>query len=203
MNIYKTVIKALASLGKDTINELGKTFVENYSYCQYMSYEDMREAMSYILEYFPHENIIEYDQSYVLFGQPYWKSVLKERSNHEIYIDEDSYNKNNSTVINHYNSTYDDCQECSCICENVPIFFIDVFYDFCLNSEVVKNFFRNGENRMDDKEITQKSNNLKTIAKNLVVNSDEYKKIIDNLYDVGLEEERIYNIFYEILKNIK
>ena len=43
---------------------------------------------------------------------------------------------------------------------------------------------------------------LRTIAENLVNNISKYEEIIDNLVDIGVKDEQIYNIFYEILKDI-
>lgn len=205
MDIYETVIKALASLGKETINELWEAFVKNYSDCQYISYENMLNVVNYIKKYLPDLFTEEDEKYYKIFGQIYFKAEMKRWSNSSIYINDKIYNKNNFTTVNCRNTEcLYDCENCNTYCEAVPLFFIDIFYDFCLNSEVVKNFLRTeGENKMENKEIIQKSDNLRTIAENLVINSDEYKKIIDNLYDVGLEEEKIFNIFYEILKNIK
>lgn len=44
--------------------------------------------------------------------------------------------------------------------------------------------------------------NLRTIAEKLVDNFSKYEEIIDKLYDLGVSDEKIYNIFYEILKDI-
>lgn len=44
--------------------------------------------------------------------------------------------------------------------------------------------------------------NLRTIAEKLVDNFSEYEEIIYKLRDVGVSDEKIYNIFYEILKDI-
>lgn len=44
--------------------------------------------------------------------------------------------------------------------------------------------------------------NLRTIAENLVDNFYKYEEIISNLRDIGVKDEKIYNIFHEILKNI-
>lgn len=44
--------------------------------------------------------------------------------------------------------------------------------------------------------------NLRIIAENLVNNISKYEEIIDNLVDIGVKDEKIYNIFHEILKNI-
>ena len=44
--------------------------------------------------------------------------------------------------------------------------------------------------------------NLRTIAENLVDYFYKYEEIISNLRDIGVKDEKIYNIFYEILKDI-
>ena len=45
--------------------------------------------------------------------------------------------------------------------------------------------------------------NLRTIAEKLIDNFNKYEEIINNLYDIGVEDEKIYNILYEILKDIR
>lgn len=213
MDIYETVIKALASLGKETINELGEAFVKNYSDCQYISYENMLNVVNYIKKYLPDLFTEEDEKYYKIFGQIYFKVEMERWSNSNIYIQDEAYNENNFTTANCSNTEcLYDCENCNIFCEAVPIFFIDIFYDFCLNSEVVKNFLRTerenimeieGENIMKDKEFTQKSNDLRKIAKNFVENHNEYRQIIANLYNLHLKDEIIINVIYEILKNIK
>ena len=205
MNIYEATIKTLASSEKDTINNLGKIFIKNYNYCKYISYENMLSVVNYIKEYLPDLFTEEDEKYYKIFGQIYFKVEMKRWSNSSIYIDNKIYNPDNFTTVNCRNTECPyACDDCCTFCENVPIFFIDVFYDFCLSNEILKNFSRaERENKIENEKITQKSNDLRIIAENLVNNFDEYKEIIDNLYNIGLEDERIYNIFYEILKNIK
>lgn len=204
MNIYEKIVKMLASLGKDVINNLGETFCKNYDQCQYISYENMLNVINSIKKYLPSLFAEENENYFKIFGQTYFKAEMQQWSNGSIFINDEFYNKDNFVTVNcRYTECPNDCENCNTFCEKVPIFFIDVFYDFCLNSEIVKNSLEMEKNKMENTEVPSKPYDLKTIAKNLVINSDEYKKIIDNLYDVGLEEEKIFDIFYEILKNIK
>ena len=63
------------------------------------------------------------------------------------------------------------------------------------SDEEVKTF-----NKEEKKE--ENMDNLRIIAENLVNNISKYEEIIDNLVDIGVKDEKIYNIFYEILKDI-
>ena len=63
------------------------------------------------------------------------------------------------------------------------------------SDEEVKTF-----NKEEKKE--ENMDNLRIIAENLVNNISKYEEIIDNLIDIGVKDEKIYNIFYEILKDI-
>ena len=58
------------------------------------------------------------------------------------------------------------------------------------------------ENKENEEIKEENMDNLRTIAKKLVDNFNEYEEIIDKLMDVGVSDEKIYNIFYEILKDI-
>ena len=61
---------------------------------------------------------------------------------------------------------------------------------------------QNGIIKENKERKEENMDNLRTIAKNLVDNFYKYEEIISNLRDIGVKDERIYNIFYEILKNI-
>lgn len=94
----------------------------------------------------------------------------------------------------------------SVICVAMLIFFfIEEFYDYCLEQTFVKVLIKEMNNK-EIKKIEEKEeenmDNLRTIAEKLVDNFDEYEEIIYKLRDVGVSDEKIYNIFYEILKDI-
>lgn len=58
------------------------------------------------------------------------------------------------------------------------------------------------ENKEKEERKEENMDNLRIIAENLVNNISKYEEIIDNLVDIGVKDEKIYNIFYEILKDI-
>ena len=66
-----------------------------------------------------------------------------------------------------------------------------------------KNFDKEVKGNKEKEERKEENmDNLRTIAEKLVDNFDEYEEIIYKLRDVGVSDEKIYNIFYEILKDI-
>ena len=117
--------------------------------------------------------------------------------------------KKSLSILNIAKCDYCCREECNdCCYEN--IFFIDEFYNYCLNQEFIKNLIKESKNF--DKEVKgnkekeerkeENMDNLRTIAEKLVDNFDKYEEIINNLVDIGVSDEKIYNIFYEILKDI-
>lgn len=58
------------------------------------------------------------------------------------------------------------------------------------------------ENNRNKEKKENNMDNLRTIAENLVDYFYKYEEIISNLRDIGVKDEKIYNIFYEIFKNI-
>lgn len=58
------------------------------------------------------------------------------------------------------------------------------------------------ENNRNKEKKEKNMDNLRTIAEKLVDNFSEYEEIIYKLSDLGVSDEKIYNIFYEILKDI-
>lgn len=58
------------------------------------------------------------------------------------------------------------------------------------------------ENNKNKEKKENNMDNLRTIAEKLVDNFSEYEEIIYKLSDLGVSDEKIYNIFYEILKDI-
>ena len=79
-----------------------------------------------------------------------------------------------------------------------------------MNQEFIKNLIKESknfdkevkENKEKEERKEENMNNLRIIAENLVNNINKYEEIIDNLVDIGIKDEKIYNIFHEILKNI-
>ena len=86
------------------------------------------------------------------------------------------------------------------MCCYISVFFIEDFYIYCLEQNFIKVLIKESKN--PNGKIKENMDNLRTIAKNLVDNFYKYEEIISNLCDIGVKDERIYNIFYEILKNI-
>lgn len=82
-----------------------------------------------------------------------------------------------------------------------------------MNQEFIKNLIKESknfdkevkevkENKEKEERKEENMDNLRIIAENLVNNISKYEEIIDNLVDIGVKDEKIYNIFHEILKNI-
>ena len=93
------------------------------------------------------------------------------------------------------------------MCCYISVFFIEDFYIYCLEQNFIKVLIKesknpNGKIKENKERKEENMDNLRTIAKNLVDNFYKYEEIISNLRDIGVKDERIYNIFYEILKNI-
>lgn len=93
------------------------------------------------------------------------------------------------------------------MCCYISVFFIEDFYTYCLEQNFIKVLIqesKNSDGKIKENKERKEGNmdNLRTIAENLVNNISKYEEIIDNLIDIGVKDEKIYNIFYEILKNI-
>ena len=123
--------------------------------------------------------------------------------------DSDSFDEESLSILN-ITECYS-CEECethNCCYEN--IFFIEEFYNYCLNQEFIEILIKESKNsdekvkkNKENEEIKEENmDNLRIIAENLVNNISKYEEIIDNLVDIGVKDEKIYNIFYEILKDI-
>ena len=213
MNKYEEVIKVLSQADRKTLEMIAKGFFKVYDYGYFLKYEDSKEVLCNLTEYFP-KKCIETNKDktvYKIFRSIIRTNYLKEKQHYLIKWDKDSdsFDEESLSILN-ITECYS-CEECethNCCYEN--IFFIEEFYNYCLNQEFIKILIQESKNS-DEKVKKNKENeeikennmdNLRIIAENLVNNISKYEEIIDNLVDIGVKDEKIYNIFYEILKDI-
>lgn len=219
MNKYEEVIKVLSQIDRETLERLGEGFLNTYDYGYFLKYEDSKEVLDDLIVYFSHQGtcvqkVSEENGIYVIFGDIIETSHLKEEQYCLVKWNKntDNFDKKSLSILNIAKRGYCFHEECNdCCYEN--IFFIDEFYNYCLSQEFIKNLIKESKN--SDKEVKEvkennrnkekKENNmdnLRKIAEKLVDKFSEYEEIIDKLYDLGVSDEKIYNIFYEILKDI-
>lgn len=216
MNKYETVIKVLSQVDRETLERLGTGFLNIYDYGYFLKYEDSKEILHNFIKYFPHTDVrvvkaTVNDSTFLIFGDIIETSHLKEEQYCLVRWNKnaDNFDKKSLSILNIAKCDYCCREECNdCCYEN--IFFIDEFYNYCLNQEFIKNLIKESKNF--DKEVKgnkekeerkeENMDNLRTIAEKLVDNFDKYEGIINNLVDIGVSDEKIYNIFYEILKDI-
>lgn len=213
MTKYETVIKVLSQVGRKTLEMMGKGFARTYCYAHYLGYSDIREVLYDLQTYFHCENIsienVSKDNAtYIIFGNVCEEIELERNSYSDIEWNnenEENFNKNTLSIFNRLECCH--CNDCYFCCYR-SIFFIEEFYDFCLKQTFVKVLIEEMNNKevekIEEKGERKEKNmdNLRTIAEKLVDNFDEYEEIIYKLRDVGVSDEKIYNIFYEILKDI-
>lgn len=215
MNKYEEVIKALSQVDRETLERLGAGFLIAYDYGYFLKYEDSREILHNFIKYFPHTDVrlvkaTVNDSTFLVFGDIIETSHLKEKQYCLVKWNKnaDNFDKKNLSVLNIAKCDYCFHEECNDCYEN--IFFIEEFYNYCLNQEFIKNLIKESknfdkevkENKEKEERKEENMDNLRTIAENLVNNISKYEEIIDNLVDIGVKDEKIYNIFYEILKDI-
>ena len=216
MNKYETVIKVLSQVDRETLERLVAGFLNIYDYGYFLKYEDSREILHNFIKYFPHTDVrlvkaTVNDSTFSIFGDIIETSHLKEEQYRLVKWNKnvDNFDKKSLSILNIAKCDYCCREECDdCCYEN--IFFIDEFYDYCLNQEFIKNLIKElknsdekvKENKEKEERKEENMDNLRTIAENLVDNFYKYEEIISNLRDIGVKDEKIYNIFYEILKNI-
>ena len=216
MNKYEEVIKALSQVDRETLERLGAGFLNIYDYGYFLKYEDSKEVLHNFIKYFPHTDVrlvkaTVNDSTFSIFGDIIETSHLKEEQHCLVKWNKnaDNFDKKSLSVLNIAKCDYCFHEECNnCCYEN--IFFIEEFYNCCLNQEFIKNLIKESknsdekvkENKEKEERKEENMDNLRTIAKKLVDNFNEYEEIIDKLMDVGVSDEKIYNIFYEILKDI-
>lgn len=216
MNKYEEVIKALSQVDRETLERLGAGFLSVYDYGYFLKYEDSKEILHNFIKYFSHTDVrlvkaTANDSTFLVFGDIIETSHLKEEQYRLVKWNKnaDNFDKKSLSVLNIAKCDYCCREECNdCCYEN--IFFIDEFYNCCLNQEFIKNLIKESknfdkevkENKEKEERKEENMDNLRTIAENLVNNISKYEEIIDNLVDIGVKDEKIYNIFYEILKDI-
>ena len=216
MNKYEEVIKVLSQVDRETLERLVAGFLNIYDYGYFLKYEDSREVLRNFIKYFPHTDVrlvkaTVNDSTFSVFGDIIETSHLKEEQYCLVRWNKnaDNFDKKSLSVLNIAKCDYCCREECNdCCYEN--IFFIEEFYNCCLNQEFIKNLIKELKNsdekvKENNKNKEKKENNmdnLRTIAEKLVDNFSEYEEIIYKLRDVGVSDEKIYNIFYEILKDI-
>ena len=216
MNKYEEVIKVLSQVDRETLERLVAGFLNIYDYGYFLKYEDSKEVLHNFIKYFPHTDVrlvkaTVNDSTFSIFGDIIETSHLKEEQYCLVKWNKnvDNFDKNSLSVLNIAKCDYCCREECDdCCYEN--IFFIDEFYNCCLNQEFIKNLIKESknfdkevkENKEKEERKEENMDNLRTIAENLVDNFYKYEEIISNLRDIGVKDEKIYNIFYEILKDI-
>lgn len=216
MNKYEEVIKALSQVDRETLERLGAGFLNIYDYGYFLKYEDSKEILHNFIKYFPHTDVrlvkaTVNGSTFSIFGDIIETSHLKEEQYRLVKWNKnaDNFDKKSLSVLNIAKCDYCFHEECNDCCYE-SIFFIEEFYNCCLNQEFIKNLIKESKN-FDEKVKENKENeeikeenmdNLRTISENLVDNFYKYEEIISNLRDIGVKDEKIYNIFYEILKDI-
>ena len=216
MNKYEEVIKALSQVDRETLERLVTGFLNIYDYGYFLKYEDSREILHNFIKYFPHTDVrlvkaTVNDSTFSIFGDIIETSHLKEEQHCLVKWNKnvDYFDKKSLSILNIAKCDYCYHEECNdCCYEN--IFFIDEFYNYCLNQDFIKNLIKElknsdekvKENKEKEERKEENMDNLRTIAEKLVDNFSEYEEIIYKLRDVGVSDEKIYNIFYEILKDI-
>ena len=216
MNKYEEVIKALSQVDRETLERLVTGFLNIYDYGYFLKYEDSREILHNFIKYFPHTDVrlvkaTVNNSTFSIFGDIIETSHLKEEQHCLVKWNRnaDNFDKKSLSVLNIAKCDYCFHEECNdCCYEN--IFFIEQFYNYCLSQEFIKDLIKElknsdekvKENREKEEKKENNMDNLRTIAEKLVDNFSEYEEIIYKLRDVGVSDEKIYNIFYEILKDI-
>ena len=216
MNKYEEVIKALSQVDRETLERLVAGFLNIYDYGYFLKYEDSKEVLHNFIKYFPHTDVrlvkaTVNGSTFSIFGDIIETSHLKEEQYRLVKWNKntDNFDKKSLSVLNIAKCDYCFHEECNdCCYEN--IFFIDEFYNYCLSQEFIKNLIKElknsdekvKENKEKEERKEENMDNLRIIAENLVNNISKYEEIIDNLVDIGVKDEKIYNIFYEILKDI-
>ena len=216
MNKYEEVIKVLSQVDRETLERLGAGFLNIYDYGYFLKYEDSREVLHNFIKYFPHTDVrlvkaTVNESTFSVFGDIIEANHLKEEQYRLVRWNKnaDNFDKKSLSILNIAKCDYCYHEECNdCCYEN--IFFIEEFYNFCLSQEFIKNLIKESknsdekvkENKEKEERKEENMDNLRTIAENLVDNFYKYEEIISNLRDIGVKDEKIYNIFHEILKNI-
>lgn len=212
MTKYETVIKVLSQVDRNTLEMIAKGFFKAYDHAYSLRYSDIREIPHNFIKYFPHTdaraiNITENGNTYLIFGNTIEIFELESKAYSDIKWNnenEENFNRDTLSIFNQLDCRH--CDDCHMCCY-ISVFFIEEFYTYCLEQNFIKILIsemstNNKENNKNKEEKENNMDNLRTIAEKLVDNFDEYEEIIYKLRDVGVSDEKIYNIFYEILKDI-
>ena len=216
MNKYETVIKVLSQVNRKILEMIAKGFFKAYHYSQYLRYSDVKEVFYNLQTYFSCKdisitNVSKDNAIYTIFGNQSEKVNLERKAYSDIEWnneneneDEENFDRDTLSIFNQLECCH--CDDCHMCCY-ISVFFIEDFYTYCLEQNFIKilieeskNF--NGKIKENKERKEENMDNLKTIAEKLVDNFSEYEEIIYKLRDVGVSDEKIYNIFYEILKDI-
>jgi hypothetical protein len=216
MNKYEIVIKVLSQVDHETLERLAEGFFKAYHYSQYLRYSDLREVFYNLQTYFSCKdisitNVSKDNAIYTIFGNQSERVDLERKAysdvewnNENENEDKENFDRNTLSIFNQLECCH--CDDCHMCCY-ISVFFIEDFYIYCLEQNFIKVLIKesknpNGKIKENKERKEENMDNLRTIAKNLVDNFYKYEEIISNLRDIGVKDERIYNIFYEILKNI-
>lgn len=210
MTKYETVIKVLSQVDRETLEMMGKGFFKTYNHSQYLRYVDSREVLYNFIKYFPHTdarviNVTENGSTYSIFGNTIETRELERTSCFDIEWNnenEEDFNTGTLSIFNQLECC--ECDECHMCCY-INVFFIEDFYDYCLKQNFIKVLIEEmndkENNKIEEKE-EENMDNLRTISTNLVDYFYKYEEIISDLRDIGVKDEKICDIFYEVLKNI-
>ena len=184
MNKYETVIKVLSQVDRETLERLGEGFLNTYDYGYFLKYEDSREILHNFIKYFPHTDVrlvraTANDSTFSIFGDIIETSHLKEEQYRLVKWNKnvDNFDKKSLSVLNIAKCDYCFHEECNDCCYE-SIFFIDEFYNCCLNQEFIKNLIKELKNsdekvkENNEKEERKEENmdNLRTIELIIFIN---------------------------------
>lgn len=212
MNKYETVIKVLSQVDHEILKILAEGFFKAYHYSQYLRYSDIGEILHNFIKYFPHTdvrvvNVTENGSTFLVFGNTIGTLELERKAYSDIEWsneNEENFDRNTLSIFNQLECQH--CDDCHMCCYE-SVFFIEDFYTYCLEQNFIKVLIsemstNSKENNRNKEKKENNMDNLRTIAEKLVDDFSEYEEIIYKLRDVGVSDEKIYNIFYEILKDI-
>lgn len=210
MTKYETVIKVLSQVDRETLEMMGKGFFKAYNHSQYLRYGNLRDVFYSFIKYFSHTvarvvNVSKNGSTYSIFGNTIETCELERVSYSNIEWNnenEENFNREMLSIFNQLECCH--CDDCHMCCY-INIFFIEGFYDYCLEQNFIKVLIKemnDKENNKIEKKEEENMDNLRTISTNLVDYFYKYEEIISDLRDIGVKDEKICDIFYEILKDI-
>lgn len=213
MTKYETIIKVLSQVDCETLEMIAKGFFKAYYCSQYLRYSDLKEVFYDLQTHFSYKdisitNVSKDNAVYTIFGNQSERINLERKAYSNIEWNnenEEDFNRDTLSIFNQLECCHY-CNDCHMCCY-ISVFFIEDFYTYCLEQNFIKVLIqesKNSDGKIKENKERKEGNmdNLRTIAENLVNNISKYEEIIDNLIDIGVKDEKIYNIFYEILENI-